>query len=59
MHVQVARYSLVMPMIENRIEHEIVANSVVTFSKLSKSPHANCQTHTYFSHEEKPIIFRT
>ena len=46
MPVQVTRYSLVIPMIEDRIEHEIVANSVITFSKLSKSPHANCQTHT-------------
>ena len=46
MHVQVARYSLATPMIEDGIEHETVATSIVTSSKPLESPRVDCQTHT-------------
>ena len=42
MPVQVVRYSLVIPMIEDRIEHETFDTSVVTSSKPSEFFCANC-----------------
>ena len=55
MPVQVTRYSLVTPVIEDGIEYETVTTSVVTSSESLESPRVNCQIHTYFSHEKKPI----
>ena len=46
MHVQVARHSLATAMIEDGIEHETVATSIVTSSKPLESPRVDCQTHT-------------
>jgi len=37
---------------EDGIKHETVVTSVVTSSKPSEPPRANCQIHTYFSHEK-------
>ena len=42
MLVYVARYSLVIPMIEDIIEHETLNASVVISSKPSEFSHANC-----------------
>jgi len=53
MLVQVARNSLATPIMEDEIEYETVATSVITFNKSSESPLADCQIYTYFSHEEE------
>jgi len=47
MPVHVARYSLARLMIEDKIEHETVATSVVTSSKQLES-RADYQIHMYF-----------
>jgi len=44
MLIQVA---LATPMIGNKIKHEIIATSVVTFSKPSESSSTKCQIHAY------------
>jgi len=55
MHVQVARYLLATPMIEDGIEHEIVATIVVTSNKSFEPPRADCQiTHTSRTRRKKP-----
>jgi len=56
MLIQIASYSLATPMIEDVIEHEIVATIVVTSSKPLQSPRTDCQIHKYFSHEEKKSV---
>jgi len=43
-------------MIEDMIEHETVATNIVTSSKPLDSSRADCQIHTYFSHEEKKPV---
>ena len=42
MHVHVARYSLVIPIIEDRIDHETADTSVVTFCKSYEFSCADC-----------------
>ena len=41
-HVQVAKYSLAIPMIEDEIEHETVDTSVVTCSNPLEFSRAGC-----------------
>ena len=43
-------------MIEDEIEHESVATGVVMTGKPSEFHRANCQFHTYFSHEDKQLV---
>ena len=57
MSEQVARCSLVIPIIEDEIEYEIVATSVITSSKSLESPCAEYHIQTYFSHEKKSVHF--
>ena len=42
MPVHVARYSLIIPMIENGIEHETIDTSVITSNKSSEFSRADC-----------------
>jgi len=54
MPVHIARYSLATSMIEDAIEHETVATSVITSSKPLEFSRADYQIHIYFSHEKMP-----
>jgi len=42
MLVHVGKYSIAIPMIENRIKHETIDTSIVTFSKPSEFSRTNC-----------------
>ena len=42
MPVQVARCSLVIPVIEEKIEYDTIDTNIVTFSKTSEFHRANC-----------------
>ena len=42
MSVEIAKYSLIIPMIEDEIEHETVDTSVVISSKPSELSYADC-----------------
>lgn len=55
MFIQVARYSLVTPMIEQGIEHKMVVTSVVFSGNPSDSSLQDYQVHAYFGHVKKPI----
>jgi len=60
MLIQVARYSLAMPMNRGWIEHEIVNASVVTSSKLSEFSCADCDyvvAPYFFSSSESVKLF--
>jgi len=52
--IQIVKYSLPTPMLDDGIESETIASSIITSSKPSiPSCTADCQTHTYFSQEQK------
>jgi len=60
MPVQVARYSLAISMIENKIRHEIVDTSIVISSKLPEFSRADCGyvvTINFFSSSESVKFF--
>ena len=54
--VHITRYSLVTPMLVEETGSETIVTSLITFSKPSESPRADCQTHIYSSHEEKRLV---
>ena len=58
MPIQIASYSLATPMIEDVIEHEIVATIVVTSSKLLQSPRTIVRfTNTSLMRRRNQFIF--
>ena len=60
MPVQVAKYSLALPMIEVGIEHETTNTSIVTSSKLYEFPCANCDymaAPNFFTSSESEILY--
>ena len=61
MPVQVAKYSLVIPMIEDGIKHETVDTSIVTSSKLSVFSCADCGyvVASYFFFSSESVEFFT
>ena len=61
MHVQVAKYSLAIPMIKDGTEHETVDTSIITSSKLFevKCGYASSESVKFFTmiHQITPSIF--